>query len=133
LSAGGMMMGGRRGGGGGPSAAPGSMTFSLQARRKTLPAVLGLLRQVLREPALAAEEFDVLKRQRLAMLERLRSEPQMLGPRLLQQHLSPYPQSDVRYVPTIDEEIQRAQAVTVEQVRQLYQEFLGAQAGEFAL
>jgi zinc protease len=133
LGAGGMMMGGRRGGGGGPSQAPGALTFSLQARRQTLPAVLGLLRQVLREPALAADEFEVLKRQRLAMLERLRSEPQMLGPRRLQKQLAPYPQSDVRYIPTIDEEIQRLQAVTVEQVRQLYQEFVGAQAGEFAL
>jgi zinc protease len=133
LGAGGMMMGGRRGGGGGPSQPPGALTFSLQARRQTLPAVLALLRQVLREPALAADEFEVLKRQRLAMLERMRSEPQLLGPRLLQKQLAPYPQSDVRYVPSIDEEIQRLQAVTVEQVRQLYHEFVGAQVGEFAL
>jgi zinc protease len=88
---------------------------------------------VVREPALAADEFDILKRGRLAMMERMRSEPQMLAMRQLQRQLSPYPASDVRYVPTVEEEIQRIQAVKVEQVRQLYQEFIGAQAGEFVV
>jgi zinc protease len=129
---GGGMRGGRRGGGGGEGAL-GSVTFSLQAKRQTLPAVLGLLQQVLREPALSEDEFEVLKRERLAMVQRVRSEPQVLAMRQLQRQLSPYPRSDIRYVPTIEEDIERIQAVTAEQVRRLYQEFVGAQAGEFVL
>jgi zinc protease len=36
-------------------------------------------------------------------------------------------------VPTLEEEVERVQAVTADQVRRLYQEFLGAQVGEFVL
>ena len=60
LSAGGGGGGGRgrRGGGGvGGGAPPGAVSFSIQAKRDTLPAVLEILRQVLREPALPADQF----------------------------------------------------------------------------
>jgi zinc protease len=79
--------GGRRGGGGGGGL--GSVSFSIQAKRDTLPAVLELLRQVLREPALPADQFDVMKRERLAMIEQMKTEPSMLAPRQLQRELNP--------------------------------------------
>ena len=91
----------RRGGGG--VAALGAVSFSIQAKRDTLPAVLDILRQVLREPLLPAGQFEVMKRERLASLEQMRTEPGMLAARLLQRHLAPYPKDDIRYVPTIDE------------------------------
>ena len=37
----------------------GSATFSLQTKRANLPAVLDLLRQILREPVFPQSEFDV--------------------------------------------------------------------------
>src|SRR5258706_3034598 len=99
---------GRRGGGGPPvSESAGAVSFSIQAKRDTLPAVLELLRQVLREPALPADQFEVMKRERLASIEQMRSEPAMLAPRMLQRELSPYSKDDIRYVPTIDESIER--------------------------
>ena len=133
LSAGGG--GGRRGGrgGGGGGGAPGAATFSIQAKRDTLPAVLELFQQVLREPALPAEEFEVLLRERLASLEQSRSEPAALAPRLLQRLLNSYPADDIRYVPTIDESIGRLRQVTHEKVLQLYRDYLGSQAGELTL
>jgi zinc protease len=133
LSAGGFG-GGRRGGrGGGGGSDPGTVSFSIQTKRDNLPAVLGLLRQVLREPTLPAEEFEVMKRARLAGLEQQRTEPSALAARLLQRQLAPYPKDDVRYVPTIEEEIQRMQAATPEQVRRLYQDYLSSQAGELTI
>ena len=129
--------GGARGGRGrgAPAAAGplGAVSFSIQAKRDTFPEVLKLLRQVLREPTLPPEEFDVLKPQRLAGLERMRSEPALLGPRLLQRLLNPYPPGDVRYVPTVEESIERLRQVTREQVVQLYQDYLGSQAGELTI
>ena len=129
--------GGRRGGRGrgGPAAggALGSVGFSIQAKRDTLPAVLEILRQVLREPTLPADEFDVMKRQRLAGMEQSRTEPSTIAGRIVQRQLSPYPSDDVRYVPTIDEGIERLQASTRDQVVQLYREFLGSQAGELSI
>jgi zinc protease len=98
-----------------------------------LPAALGLLQQVLREPALPEKEFDIMKRERLAALEQMKTEPAMLAPRALQRELEPYPKSDIRYVPTIEESIERLNSITHAQVVRLYREFLGAQAGELTV
>ncbi len=126
-------MGGRRMGGGGGGASVGTLSYSVQTKRANLPAVLEILRQVLREPTLPESEFEVMKNERLAMLEQGRSDPMRLGTNRLQRLLSHYPASDVRYVPTIAEEIDRMKQVTVEDVRSLYREFLGASHGELTI
>src|SRR5262245_6015994 len=63
----------------------------------------------------------------------MRTDPAMLAARLRQRHLAPYPQDDVRYVPTLEEAITRVQAVTRDQVSHLYRAYLGSQAGELAI
>ncbi len=128
---GGGRRGGRRGGGGGGGL--GSVSFSIQAKRDTMPAALELLRQVLREPLLPKEEFEIMKRERIAALEQSKTEPAMLAPRQLQRTLNPYSKDDIRYTPTIEESIERAKAVTYEQVQQLYRDYLGSQSGELTL
>jgi zinc protease len=125
--------GGRRRGGGGGGSAMGSITFSIQAKHDTFPAVLELLRQVLREPLLPADQFELLKRERIAALEQAKTEPAMLGPRALQRELNPYPSADVRYVPTTDELLERLRRVTYEQVAQLYHDYLSSQDGELTI
>jgi zinc protease len=130
---GGGRRGGGRRGGGGAGAGAGSVTFSIQAKRDTLPAVIEILGQVLREPLLPAEDFEVLKSERLAAIEQARTEPAMLAPRLLQRELNPYSKDDIRYITTVDESIQRLKDVKYEQVAQLYNEYLGSQAGELTI
>src|SRR5437773_7564540 len=93
---GGRRGGGRRGGGGGGGGV-GSLSFSVEAKHDTMPAVLEILRQVLREPLLPKDEFEIMKRERLAGLEQMKTEPAMLAPRLLQRQLNPYPKDDIRY------------------------------------
>lgn len=134
LNAGGRGGGRGRGPGGGGGGSPtGAVSFSIQAKRDTFPEVLSLLAQVLREPALPPDEFEVAKRERLVMLEQMRTEPSALGPRLLQRELSPYPKEDVRYTPTVEESIDRLKAASYAQVVQLYREYLGSQAGELTV
>ena len=53
--------------------------------------------------------------------------------RLLQRQLNPYPKEDIRYVPTIEETVERLRGVSHEQVVQLYREYLGSQAGELTI
>jgi zinc protease len=129
---GGRRGGGRRGGGGGGGGI-GSVSFSVQAKHDTMPAVLEILRQVLREPLLPQDEFEIMKRERVANLEQSKTEPATLAPRLLQRLLNPHSPDDVRYTPTIDESIERARSVTYAQVTKLYSDYLGAQAGELTL
>jgi len=137
LTAGGAVSGrgrGRRGGGGGGGPASlGAVTFSIQAKRDTLPEVLELLRQVLREPLLPAEHFEIMRGERIAGLEQARSEPSALSPLVLQRQLSPYARNNIRYVPTIEESIQRVKSATHEQVVQLYRDYLGARSGELTI
>ncbi|MCS6852606.1 MAG: insulinase family protein, partial [Gemmataceae bacterium] len=111
----------------------GDLTFTLTAKRRTLPAVLRLLGEVLREPSFPADEFDILRREIRDGLEKSLTEPTALAARALQRTLSPYPPDDVRYVPTIQESIDRLNAVTLEQVRKLHAEQLGGQVGELAI
>jgi zinc protease len=125
--------GGRGRGGGTAAASAGAASFSIQAKRETLPEVLELLRQVLREPALPADQFELLKRERLAMVEQMKTEPAMLAPRLLQRTLNPYPKEDIRYTPSVEESIERLRSVTYDQVAQLYHDYLGSQAGELTI
>jgi zinc protease len=112
---------------------PGSIVVSLEVKKSNLMAALKLIGEILREPSFPAEELDIIKRQRREMLERGKTEPQMLAIQEIQRKLSPYDPSDVRYVPTIDEGIKRIDDVTVDKVRKLYSEQVGAQAGELVV
>jgi len=111
----------------------GTATFTIQTKRDNLPAVIGLLKQILREPTLPAEEFDVLRRQRLAGGEEQLSDPASLAITRVRRSVSPYPKGDVRYIATIEEELENYKAVTQEQVKKLYDKFLSAQVGELAI
>jgi zinc protease len=51
----------------------------------------------------------------------------------LQRLLTHYPPNDVRYVATTDEEIKRTKEVTVEKVRSLYHDYVGASHGELTV
>ena len=48
----------------------------------------------------------------------------------IQRLLAKYPSDDVRYVPTTDEQIERLKNVSLDQVRTLYNDYLGAEHGE---
>ncbi|MFO0909995.1 MAG: pitrilysin family protein [Isosphaeraceae bacterium] len=124
--------GGRRGGGGGGGSL-GAVTFSLETKRTNLPAVLEIFRQVLREPTLPQADFEQMKLMRVAMSDQLRSDPASLASNRMSRVLSKYPQDDIRYVPTVEESIARARSVTIDQVRTLYKDYLGASNGELVV
>src|SRR5262249_26312008 len=102
-------------------------------RRANLPATLDLLYQVLREPSLPEEEFEILQREQMAALEKQLNDPNALAFRAVRRKLSSYDdQDDPPYVATIAEEIDRSKAVSRTEVKKLYDEYLGAQ-GELAI
>lgn len=110
----------------------GNLSVRIQAKRATLPAVLTLLGEVLRQPAFPESEFEILKRETLDRLKEGKTEPQTLAITALRRKLGPYPPDDVRYTPTVDESIARAEAVTLAQVKELYETMVGGGAGELA-
>jgi zinc protease len=110
----------------------GEVTVNVQTKKANLPAVLELLREVLREPTFPAEEFELLKREELEGYDKAKTEPQQLASVALRRRLSPYPADDVRYVATIEETIDRTKAVTVAQVKDLYEQQVGG-VGQLAI
>ena len=69
----------------------------------------------------------------LAHYELFRTEPQTLSLIKLQQIINPYANDDVRYSPTMDENILLVKATTIDQVKSLYDDFLSADHGEVAV
>ena len=124
--------GGRRGGGGGGGAA-GQLTFSVEAKKDTLPAALALLGEILREPAFPAAEFETRKRAMKAGLAAMSTEPDMLARNKLSRALSPYSMDHPRYVPSLEETQSRIEDVTLEQIKTLYETQLGASQAELAV
>jgi len=106
---------------------------SIETRRPNLPAVLRLVAEVLREPAFPANEFEQLKRSALTSVENQKSEPGTLAGLELGRHLDPYPPEHWLYTPTLEERIERYQAVGIEDLRRCHQEFYGASDSELAV
>jgi zinc protease len=126
--------GGRGGrGGGGGAGTPGQLTFSVDAKRDTLPRALELLGEILREPAFPAAEFETSQRRMEQMTSSGRTEPAMLSRNKLSRALSAYPPDDVRYVPTLEENVDRIKAVTLEQVKSLYESQVGGADAELGV
>ena len=71
-----------------------------------------------------------MKNEEIAGVEQGRSDPIRQGLNHIQRLLSKYPSDDVRYVPTIDEQLERLKKVSLDQVRSLYHDYLGAEHGE---
>ena len=108
----------------------GSVSASISTTQENLIPALKLAAEILREPAFPAADFDQIRRQRIAALDRSRTEPATLVQLALQRHLNDYPPTDVRYVKTIDEEIAELNAVTLDDVKAFYRQFYGASQGE---
>jgi zinc protease len=123
----------RGGGGGGGGGVLGQLTFSIEAKRETLPAAIKLLGEILREPAFPAAEFETMKRGMKAGMANSVSDPDALARNKLARALSPYGKDDVRYVPTLEENQARAEAVSLDQVKAIYDAQLGATQGELAV
>jgi zinc protease len=111
----------------------GQATFTIETKREHLAAGLNVLRQVLREPSLPYREFEVMKNEQITAIEQGRSDPMRLGFTQIRRILSPYPSNDVRYVPTLDEQIERLKATSPDQVAGLYRDYLGADRGEIVI
>lgn len=109
------------------------LTVSIETKRENLLEVLDVAREILREPAMDLKEFELLKEQAIAQLENQSQDPNALAPLAVVRALNPYERGDIRYVPTIDEELEDLRSLTLEDVKQLHQKFLSGSEGEVAV
>ncbi len=112
---------------------PGLLQLRVKTKRESLGEVVTLIGDLLRKPRLDAAELEVLRRQVITSIESSLNEPQALAPQAVRRALAPYDPSDVRYVRTLQEELELYRAVTIDQIREFYNDFIGAQEGELAV
>ncbi|MEO8738800.1 MAG: pitrilysin family protein [Casimicrobiaceae bacterium] len=110
-----------------------SASASGQTVRANLAPTLDLLAEVLQSPAFPPAELETLKRATIASLEQRRTEPAAVASRALARLDNPYPRGDVRYVPTLGEEIAALQAPDVTALGGFHRGFYGASAADLAI
>jgi zinc protease len=110
-----------------------AVVASFESRREHLPALLGLLGELLRQPAWPVQEFEQLRSEWLTRIEEGRRQPDALARNALNRHLHPYPQQDVRRTKTFEESLSDVRALTLEQVRGFHERFYGAQSAQVAI
>jgi zinc protease len=107
--------------------------MGIQTTEANFAGALRLAAEVLREPSFPESEFEQTRQQMIAGLESNRSDPQALGQMELQRRLRPYPRGDIRYIPTVDEQIADVKHATIDEARQFYAQFYGASNGELVI
>jgi len=103
-----------------------SASFNINTTHDNLPEVIDLVGEMATEPVFNEEEFNKLKVEQLTSMEESLSDPQALASNALGRTTSPYKKGDVRYVMTIEEEIEEIKALKFEDVQKFYDEFYGA-------
>jgi zinc protease len=106
---------------------------SVQTTAENLIPALRLAAEILREPSFPDAEFDQAKKQRIAGIESRRTEPAPLAQLALARALNTYPRNDVRYVGTLDEDVEDANKVTLDDVKKFHQQFYGTSHGELVI
>jgi len=110
-----------------------ALSATWQSKRGDLPALLDILAEVLREPSYPEKDFDELRREHRQELEKSLAEPGSLASNSFSRQINPYPKTDIRYVATIQEQIDRLDKTTRADVVRVYKEQLGGQVGELVL
>jgi zinc protease len=111
-----------------------SASASVRTLEANLADSLRFARELLRQPSFPETEFEQLRQQRIAAIERGRTEPTSLASLDLDRHFNErFPHGDVRHVSTIDEQIEDLKKVTLDDARQFYKQFYGAGEGEIVI
>ena len=107
-----------------------SVSANISTTAENLIPAMRLAVEILRDPAFPESDFEQIRKQRIAQIDRGRTEPGTLVSQMLQSNISPYPRTDVRHVRTIDEEIEDLNKITLDDVKKFHEKFYGASQGE---
>jgi zinc protease len=99
-----------------------------------LPDSLRFIRELQRESTFPEAEYEQIRQQRIAGAESQKTEPTALAQIELSRHLNQqYPKGDVRYVATLDEQIERLKSAKLVDARKFYEDFYAPAEGEIVI
>ena len=111
-----------------------NVSANVRTVEANLAESLRFARELMGEPSFPAAEFELIRQQRLSAAEAGKTEPNNLASIELSRYFNArYPRGDVRYVPTLDEDIEDLKKVTLDEAKQFYQQFYGAGEGEIVI
>ena len=105
----------------------------LETTRENLPQALRLVAEVLQQPTFPQDQLEEIKRERLAQIENVRTDPQALAAQAGRRYLSPYGAEDFRYVATFDEQAAAIGKLTGGDLARFHKRFYGASHAELAV
>ncbi|MEP6961448.1 MAG: insulinase family protein, partial [Acidobacteriota bacterium] len=106
---------------------------SVNGVRAGLVESLKLVAEILQQPTFPASDFDEIQRARTAAIESQRSEPNTIAGTARNKHVNRYPIDDPRAALSVDENLARVKAATLDQAKQFYKDFYGASNGEISI
>jgi len=109
------------------------LNINLETKRETLLEVLDVIEEMLRQPGFDEREFELLREQSIAELETQAQEPEVLAILAVTRTLNPYDRGDIRYVPTVAEELEDTKALRLDDVKEIHAKFLSGSEGEVSL
>ncbi len=112
---------------------PQLLQVRIQTKRDKLIAVLDVVESMLRRPTFPEKEFDVLKAEQVVNIESQLSDPQALSPTAVTRALNPYKRGDLRYQPSIEEELEDFRKLKVSEVAEIYKKMIGGTSGEVSI
>jgi zinc protease len=111
---------------------PGQLDVAIQTTRDNLGAVLALVDEILRQPAFPQDQFDIVVKEDLTMLDEQKSDPQNQGFLAMTRTSAPYPPSHPLYTPTTDEEIAGLKALKLADIKK-FASMLGASHAQMTI
>ncbi len=110
-----------------------AVTADFATTRDNLAAVMALVAECLRAPALAADEFDQMKRARLRGIEAALKSPQALAGNRMAEIFNAYSKDHPSYAVPLVEQRARLEAVTLAAVQAFHKAFYGASYGQVSV
>ncbi|MBO6151495.1 MAG: insulinase family protein [Acinetobacter sp.] len=121
------------GGGATANAAGNSITIQIVAKKEKFADYFKFMLEVLKKPKFEQSQFDLIKSQSLSALDRPYTEPETVAALTMTRLLETYQLGDLRYHFEPEFSKQQIKAVTVEQVKTLYQNFFVSNHAQIAI
>jgi zinc protease len=110
---------------------PGKIIFSGTTVAANLDKAIDLATEILTQPSFDPQQFQLVKQEYLARLKEAALDPDSLTSREFMRTMVQVAPGDVRYIPTIEEEIKLLEKLTVNDVKAVYSKLVGGSAGQF--
>lgn len=112
------------------SGTTGLLSVSIETKRDSLAELMPLIGEILREPRFDPAELEVLRRQAITGTEASMTEPTALAGLAVRRALAPFEKDNIRYVPTLEERVERYGALTIDDIAMLHSTQLSGKHGE---